>query len=87
MRDKPRARVLLPKRKRGKRIAICKQHIKSLMTRLDEKSLAKISKIRETMSESPHLPGKILSILNSLHDEIESGKMDESHVRAALRNL
>jgi hypothetical protein len=75
------------RRRREIRIALCKQYIESLITKLDKKKRDEISKIRKTMSESPRLPGKILSILNSLHDEIESGKMDESHVRAALRNL
>jgi len=34
-----------------------------------------------------HLLGKVILILNSLHAEINSGKMDPSHIAAAVRDL
>ena len=73
--------------KRANLQAKCARHINGLMAQLDEDSVGEISKILAMISESPHLLGKLVSILNSLHDEIESGKMDASHVGAALRNL
>ena len=76
------------KNRRAMRLEECTQHIiNDLMPQLDKDSFAFISNIFATMFESPHLLGKIVSISNSLYNEIESGKIDASHVAAAFRNL
>ena len=68
------------------------QHIiNDLMPQLDKDSFAFISNIIAKMFESPQMSrrclGKIVSILNSLYDEIESGKIAASHVAVAFQNL
>ena len=69
-------------------MAECTQYIvKELMGDLDEDSFSQVVKILVTTFERQHLLGKVIPILNSLHDEINSGKMNASHIAAAVRDL
>jgi hypothetical protein len=73
---------------RGKRVAECTRYIvKELMGDLDEDSVPQVVKILVTTFERQHLLGKVIPILTSLHNEINSGKMDASHIAAAIRDL
>jgi len=73
---------------RGKRVAECTRYIvNELMGDLDEDSVPQVVKILVTTFGRQHLLGKVIPILNSLHDEIKSGKMNASHIAAAVRDL
>ena len=69
-------------------MAECTRHIvNELMGDLDEDSVPQVVKILVTTFERQHLLGKVILILNSLHNKINSGKMDASHIAAAVRDL
>ena len=73
---------------RGKRVADCTRYfVDELMGDLDKDSVPQVVEILVLTLKRRHLLGKVLPILNSLHDQINSGKMDASHIAAAVRDL
>ena len=61
--------------------------VKELMGDLDEDSVSQVVKILVMTFKRQHLLGEVILILNSLHNKINSGKMDASHIAAAVRDL